>query len=205
MKTPLDFEEGSTLKWDDGSTEEIAAMDVFDIPGQPTVKPPGSMWRMNPLPVNPTEFHDPRYDFAPPCKAGAQPPVRLLTAGATLVPVLVATQIVYTAATRRFFDTWGTVETIFLFEGCLFLRACSGHLDPGPGGEAGSATVHPAAPRAAGVPVGDGVRRGVLVGARGCTAFAIGASKDPAAAAARGLVAPVGGAPSPTAAGREML
>ena len=76
MKTPLDFEEGSTLKWDDGSTEEIAAMDVFDIPGQPTVKPPGSMWRMNPLPVNPTEFHDPRYDFAPPCKAGAQPPVR---------------------------------------------------------------------------------------------------------------------------------
>ena len=62
---PLDFEGPQVLRWNDGSTEEIEGTYVTE-----GTSPRGSMWAMNPLPVEPTA------EFPPPCKSGTQPPVR---------------------------------------------------------------------------------------------------------------------------------
>eukprot|EP00746_Dinoflagellata_sp_MGD_P030095 gnl/MRDRNA2_/MRDRNA2_17129_c0_seq1.p1 gnl/MRDRNA2_/MRDRNA2_17129_c0~~gnl/MRDRNA2_/MRDRNA2_17129_c0_seq1.p1 ORF type:complete len:399 (+),score=55.23 gnl/MRDRNA2_/MRDRNA2_17129_c0_seq1:54-1199(+) len=64
-KTPLKFEGPQTLRWKDGSEENITGTYVSG-----DSVPDGSMWARNPLPVTPTP------EFPAPCKSGASPPVR---------------------------------------------------------------------------------------------------------------------------------
>jgi len=61
-KRPLRFEGPQTLKWNDGSTEDIEGVYVEN-----GTTPSGSMWARNPLPLNPND------DFPSPCKSHSEP------------------------------------------------------------------------------------------------------------------------------------
>jgi len=68
-KIPLRFEGPQTLRWNDGSTEEINGTYVTE-----GTSPAGSMWAMNPLPEGPSK------DFPAPCKEGSGTAVAAPTA-----------------------------------------------------------------------------------------------------------------------------